>query len=77
MSAEAFSERLYPIGAFSDREVADVRLDLLCADKVGMDELLGDWRAKSAEFRSRPSQSADGLDTDLLPLRVSQELSVA
>lgn len=74
MTAEAYSERVYPIGVFSERELTDIRLDPLCVDKVGMDALLDEWRAKSAAFKARERPSLDTTDSDVLPLQVGEPL---
>jgi hypothetical protein len=71
MSAAFFGERLYPIGALSQREVAEIRTDPLCADDVGIDALMTEWRAKSELYQSLPREQLGVLNSDLLPLRMS------
>ncbi|MDA4114201.1 MAG: hypothetical protein OK474_09165 [Thaumarchaeota archaeon] len=73
MSA-GFGERLYPIGALSEREVAEIRTDPLCADDVGIDALMSEWHAKSDIFRSLPREPLGVLDSDLLPLNLSAQI---
>ena len=74
MSGAGFGERLYLIGALSQREVAEIRTDPLCSDDVGIDALMSEWRAKSDFFRSLLREPLGVLDADLLPLKLSPQI---
>ncbi len=67
-------DRLYPIGALSQRDVADLRLDPLCVDSVDIDSLMQEWRAKSLKLRSELRPLLASADSDILPLNVSPEV---
>jgi hypothetical protein len=73
MSTDGSIERLYPIGALSQRDVADIRMDPFCVDTVGIDALMDEWKAKSDMFRSLRREPVGVLDSDLLPLAVSPQ----
>jgi hypothetical protein len=65
--------RLYPIGAFSEKELVAVFTDPLCGEKASIDELLNQWRAKCLAFERAPSPELDVQDSELLPLPVKEE----
>lgn len=69
-------DRLYPIAALSQREVADLRMDPLCVDDVDIDDLLRDWHTKSAALRSQARPILAAKDSDIIPLTASPEVSV-
>ena len=74
--AEALSKiehRLYPIGAFSEKEVVAVFTDALCAEDVSIDELMNEWRAKTQAFESAAPPDLDVLDSEFLPIAVKEE----
>jgi hypothetical protein len=75
MSTDGSFERLYPIGALSQRDVADIRMDPFFADTVGIDALMDEWKAKSEIFRSLRREPLEVLDSDLLPLTVSPHVT--
>ena len=75
MNSGGSVDRLYPIAALSQREVADLRMDALCVDDVDIDTLLRDWRAKSGALRSRVRPALAAKDSDILPLNVSPSVS--
>lgn len=67
-------DRLYPIGALSQREVADLRMDPLCIDTVDIDSLMQEWRDKSHKLRSAVRPLLASSDSDILPLNISAEV---
>lgn len=75
VSDDGYSEALYPIGALAQRDVADIKLDPLCADTVGIDALMDEWRAKAETYRSRTQPPLDARDSDVLPMKVSPAVS--
>jgi len=72
LEAETF-ERVYPLGALSEREAADIKVDPFCTDQVTLDELIEDWKVKSKTFQSRLPRSLGASDREILPLEASPE----
>jgi hypothetical protein len=76
MLPDGYMERLYPIGALPQRDVADIRLDAFCADSISIDALMAEWKVKSELFRSVPREALDAADSELIPFNAtSQTLS--
>ncbi len=68
-----FEHRIYPIGAFSEREMVETFTDGLSAEEVSIDELMQDWRDKARAFEAMAPQKLEVLNSDLLPLNVKEE----
>jgi hypothetical protein len=72
MGTDTVMERLYPIGALSERDVTDIRLDSFCVDTIPLESLMEERRKKFQVFRSMTRGSLDASDSDLLPLRIAE-----
>lgn len=75
MSTAGLGERVFPIGALSWGEVSEIRADPLCADTVSIDALMEDWRWKAAAYPGVRRGLLGTHDSELLPLRVSQDVA--
>lgn len=66
-------ERIYPLGALSEREVADIKVDPFCCDPISLDELIEEWKTKSRAFQSKLPRSLGVADREIIPLNVTPE----
>ena len=72
-SAPGIEHRVYPIGAFSEKEILSVYTDSLCAEEATVDDLMNEWREKVQAFERTPSPSLDPSDSDLLSIAAKAE----
>ena len=76
MNPSDVDHRQYPIGALSANEMMGILAQPLCADKIGLDNLMQDWRNKNQMFRTTSMLNLNIQGQTLQSLNVSPDVLI-